>query len=280
MSVGSTLFVLVTCSLDQSRDHVLRAVVENLRECAFARPGFLDDLLVLDNASTVTGTVDMLRSLTKNVRRADRNVGYWTAVDWCLREHQSFMRPQPYDFVYVIESDMIHYDFGRLQAAEAFLANEPCIGAVRCQEFSIAERHLYDKNEPVPGSRTWAWQSHTHRFTGKGIKHRASSVPGIYETDFLTQLPALNRMAMLRDAFTLLSCRDGFSEPDFQKICYDRYPVNALLDGGIYHCRLSSLGSGAVTGSWTPQDKLATLGYQTTRCGRIEAPGTYRVTCA
>lgn len=274
---GPTLFVLVTCSLEESRDKVLQAVVDNLSECASRRPGLLDDMLVVDNASTMPATPQALKARFPHVWQTDRNVGYWSAIDWALRAHRDVLGGHDYRFVYVIESDMVHYALERLVEAESFLASRPDIGAVRCQEYSVAEQALYDKGAPMPGSCTWAWQSHVHRFTGQRIEHRPSGVAGIYETDFLTQLPALNRLTTLQDAFRKLRLVSSFAEPDFQRLCYEPYPVNALLDGGIYHCRLGAQGTGTTTGSWTPADVLRWTGYQETRRGKIVPAGSYTV---
>lgn len=276
-SQGPTLFVLVTCSLDPTRDRVLRAVIENLAECSRVRPGFMDDLLVIDNASTVPGTVEALKARFPSVWRVDRNVGYWTAIDWALRSHPGLLRAEPHRFFYVIESDMVHYALERLVQAEAFLDTRQDVGTIRCQEYSVAERALYDKGSPCKASRTWAWQSHVHRFTGRRIEHRPSDVPGIYETDFLAQLPALNRLSVLARVFENLRRRPSFTEPDFQRLCFDEHPVNALLDGGIYHCRLGAQHSGTVTGSWTPAEALQAAGYHETRRGKIEEPGSFAV---
>lgn len=274
-----TLFVMVTCSLDASRAAVLEKVAANVvQKCIPVRPTMLDDLLVIDNASTVPGTRELLASCFRHVHAVDRNVGYWTAVDWALREGPALLGRDDYQYVYVIESDMLHYDFHRLPKAEAFLASNLNIGAVRCQEFSIAERAFYDKNEPLPQSRRWAWQSHTHCFTGRPIRHWPSMTPEIYETDFLTQLPALNRIANVRAAFDVLRERRSFSEHDFQRECFERYPTNALLDGGIYNCRLTDLGTGAITGSWSSANTLQATGYRATRTGWIDPLDTYRVT--
>lgn len=275
-----TLFVMVTCSLDETRAAVLEKVVANVvQKCIPVRPSMLDNLLVVDNASTVPGTRELLASCFRHVYAVDRNVGYWTAVDWALREGPALLGRGDYRYVYVIESDMVHYDFHRLPDAESFLTLNPDIGAVRCQEFSISERALYDKNKPLPQSRRWAWQSHTHRFTGRPISHWPSTSPGVYETDFLTQLPALNRLSIIKAAFKELSCHDSFDETDLQRFCFEHHTVNALLDGGIYHARLGTDVDGpCVTGSWSPQSVLQATGYRATRTGWIDPPDTYCVT--
>lgn len=275
-----TLFVMVTCSLDASRAAVLEKVAANVvQKCVTVRPTMLDDLLVIDNASTVPGTRELLASCFRHVHAVDRNVGYWTAVDWALAEGPALLGRDDYRYVYVIESDMLHYAFERLPVAECFLACRPDIGGVRCQEYSVEHQRLYDKERPRGSSRRWAWQSHTHFFTQQPIVHSPSGVLELYETSFLTQLPALNRIDVVRAAFDALRARRSFSEHDFQRECFERHPTNALLDGGIYHARLGTDVDGpCVTGSWSSQAVLQTTGYRATRTGWIDPPGTYRVT--
>ena len=81
----------------------------------------------------------------------------YAALDWILRNRAAALPGPACDLAYVIESDMIHYDVGRLAEAEAFLRTRPDVGAVRCMEYSVADRRLYDKSSPVPGGRRWAW---------------------------------------------------------------------------------------------------------------------------
>lgn len=135
-------FLLVTCCLDESRANVLTDVVKNLSS---QYDGDEDDLTVFDNSSTIIGTHELLTNTFKNVYVADVNVGYWSAIDWWL---ESIEHKQP-KYTYIIESDMIHYDFHKIWDAAKLLTNNDQIGSVRLHEYSVENWHLYNKDNPT-----------------------------------------------------------------------------------------------------------------------------------
>jgi hypothetical protein len=263
-------FLLVTCCLEQSRADILTNVIANLQEQA---PELRETLAVFDNASTAPGVVDVLRDCFTHVYRADRNVGYWSAIDWWLDR----LAEDPPAYTYIIESDMVHYAFSLLEdRCVPFLDGHPELGAMRLHQYSIEHMNLYNKDSPVPQSRRNLWQSHTNRVTGQPVRHELVEAP-FWKTNFLTQLPALNRYPTMKRAFGGLRASDRFTEVDFQRLCHDEYPEIAILDGGIFHCDLNPCGSKTVTGSWTRPEDLKRLGYQPTRLGSITPRDQYTV---
>lgn len=263
--------LLVTCCLEQSRYEVVKQVFTNIREkCP---PEWLDHITVFDNASTYLGMGEV-RSTFSNVVRADRNVGYWSAIDWWLESMKDF----PPKYTYIIESDMIHYDADRLKDCVKFLDGHADVGAVRLHEYSVENLHLYNKDRPVPGSRSNLWQSHTNKVTGESIKHDRVDEGQFWTNNFLTQLPALNRYDTMRQVFKVLYESERFSELDFQELYHAHYRKNAIIDGGIFNCDLNPYGAGVVTGSWTDPQQLAKLGYQNTRFASIARRDQYTVT--
>ena len=264
-------FLLVTCCLEPSRAEVLQLVVDNMKQ---AMPDVIDHITVFDNASTQPKIGELLTSTFKHVYVADKNVGYWSAVDWWL----AHIAPSTPKYTYIIESDMIHYDFDKFWLAANFLDNHPDIGAVRLHEYSVENKHLYNKDILVPGSRTDIWQSHTNKVTQKPITVSSESVAGIHTTNFLTQLPALNRYNTMCRVFHRLGSMPNFIEPDFQRFYHDEFPLNAILDGGVFHCNPGSVNARVVTGSWTSPKSLHQMGYMGTRQGLIVPPSQYNVT--
>ena len=113
--------------------------------------------------------------------------------------------------------------------------------------------------------------------TGQKIEHVPSGVPGIYLTSFLTQLPALNRLDVLDRAFTALRTRGSFTEHDFQRACYDVHPTNALIDGGVFHVKLTAGDEPCMSGSWSSPQALGSVGYKATRQDKIVPPDGYSV---
>jgi hypothetical protein len=267
MKVG---FLLVTCCLEPSRTEVLSKVVANLREQASE---LLEQLVVFDNASTQLGTKELLTSTFSNVYQSDKNVGYWSAIDWWLEQ----LTTGAPDYTYIIESDMIHYDFDKFWDCISFLDRNAHVGSVRLHEYSIKNKHLFNKDQPRKDSKRNLWQSHTNRETGKLVE-LSQAEDNIWTTTFLTQLPAINRYATMKDVFSELRLLPNFSEHDFQRGYWRRYQSTAILDGGIFHCDLNPHNVKSITGSWTSVDELKRLGYHPTRFANIIPKDRYNVT--
>lgn len=252
--IMKTLHILVSCCLDPTRTQQLQETVDSLQD--------IDQnyLIVIDNGSTDPGA-DVILARLKNVIRLQKNYGYWSAVNYGLTFLES---NTPY--VYVIESDMVHYDYKKIFNAEKFLDETLNVGSVRLQEFSVAEQHLYDKNKPLPESRRWAWTRLSNHFTGI-ISTFVTGKYGCFWTNLAPQVPALNRASFMRKVFKELSAAESINEADFQKCYFREYVSTAVLDGGIYNCKSSY--EKAITGSYTDPKILTEIGYRPTRIDTI-----------
>lgn len=266
----SVAFLLVTCCLEQSRSDVLDQVIANLLVEA---PEVCKLMTVFDNASTVPGTQEKLRQSFEHVKLASKNVGYWSAIDWWLDSLAS----EPPKYTYIIESDMIHYGFDRLWSCATFLDTHPDVGSVRLHEYQVDKAHLYNKDAPVRDSRRTIWQSHTNKVTGKPITTQHAD-GDVWVSNFLTQLPALNRYESLRKAIDSVKAMPRFSELDFQRAYWQLHQRTGILNGGLFHCDPGAHGVKAITGSWTSEAQLVQLGYQTTRFASITPQDQYTVT--
>lgn len=269
----STAFLLVTCCKEQSRFDVLTQVIENIKQQA---PELLYLLTVFDNASTYPGTKELLTSTFSHVFQADNNVGYWSAVHWWLTQHPTNQEFPP-KYTYIIESDMMHYNFSKLWDAASFLERHSDVGSVRLHEYSVEDRYLFNKDAPQPNSKRNLWQSHMNRVTGNPVEIFAQD-GDVWETTFLTQLPALNRYATLLDVFNELAKIGKFIEPVFQELYWQKYQKTGILDGGIFNCDLNPYDDPGVRGSWTSHEELAKLGYHPTRSAHIVPIDGYTVT--
>lgn len=265
--------LLVTCSLEESRAQALELVVDNINKML---PNLKKRICVLDNASTVPGTAVLLKKNFNDVFCTSKNVGYWSAVDWWLHS----MSLQPPKYVYVIESDMIHYGYPELALEHCvdFLDLNTDVGGVRLHEYSVEHRHLYNKDAPVKGSKKNVWQSHTNRVTGEPVKIALSDTGIIHRTNFLTQLPAVNRFETMFSVFARLLSMRTFSEPDFQRFYHESYKCIGVLDGGIYHHDPGCVNSSAITASWSDPRLLQQIGYHGTRTASITPRDEYNVT--
>ena len=265
-------FLLVTCSMEQSRFEILKKVVDNLKKEA---PEILEKICVFDNASKIIETQKLLKDNFSNVYISNKNVGYWSAINWWLKNIQTKK------YTYIIESDMMHYNFSKLYNCEKYLDMFDDIGSVRLHEYDVNLKHLYNKDKPVRDSRKNIWQSHTNKKTNKPIEFIDSisiydSV--LWKTTFLTQLVSLNRSSTIKNCFESLSKLDKFSELDFQKLYWDHYNYTGILDKGIFNVDDACWGTSNITGSWTSKDVLEKIGYQETRNSKIVNLNEFLVT--
>lgn len=268
--MSKTEFLLVTCCLEPLRANTLVQVIENMQH---EMPELLSSITVFDNASSDTNSVELLKKTFSNVFQVDSNVGYWTAIWWWLERLKS---NQP-DYVYIIESDMIHYDFTRFWDAVKYLDVNQDVGSVRLQKYLYSERHRYDKDRPKHDSYHSDWQSHTNHVTGQRVVFFDDDAKEIISSTFLTKLPSLNRYATMKNVFDKLAEMSGFSEKDFQRLYWEHYQKTAILNGGINHDHLASYGVNTITGSWTNPSELKRIGYLQTRQATIVKSDLYTV---
>lgn len=264
--------LLVTCCLEQSRFETLEKVVENIKvDCP---PEWCETMTVFDNASTHPGMDGLLKNFA-HVYRADKNVGYWSAIDWWLTQLTS-QQEQP-TYTYIIESDIIHYAAGAIEECAKFLDTYPDIGSVRLHEYSVENMRYYNKDQPMIGSRKNVWQSHTNKVTGEGVVHH--KVEGnFWRTNWLSHLPALNRYTTMCSVFAELRALGQFTELDFQRLYHRRYPKISFVDGGIMTCKQDPYDKKQVTGSWSSPQELKRLGYLSTRYASIVSADQYTAT--
>lgn len=274
-----TLYLLVTCCVEQTRFDVLKQVVQNLKD-EQSQKGFSieDDLFVFDNGSTVPGTIELLTSNFKNVQRSQTNEGFWSAINWVLKD----VDPK-YEYIYVIESDHIHFALEKVKDVEKFLDAHLDVGGVRAQEFVVAQRHLYDKSINRPDSRQYAWVNQFNHRTHRKVAFEATEMPDFFKTSFLSQLHSINRIKPFKEVFAKLEERsrkgERFSEFDYQVMYGELYPTFGIIDGGLFHAKLT-WSTGAVAGSFVAggtQSYNGPLlseanGYQETRVSIITPP--------
>lgn len=256
-----TFYLLVSCCVEESRYEILRQVVAQLLDQMYDHNEGVP-LMVFDNGSTHPGTLDLLKeTLSVPTLAASENRGYWSAIRWILDNADL----SGYEYIHIIESDHLYYDFKRIAEAERFLDAHPEVGSVRLQEYSVKNQHWYNKSLQHSEGRRYAWVSHVNSATGEQVKVHPTEQEGIYTSNFLTVLHGLNRISTMKEVFDELGFDKKFSEPDFQRLYHQRYPVIALLDGGIFHAKLGFTPHNprALSGSWSHD--VSRLGYRTTR---------------
>ena len=254
--MNKTLFILVTCTKDITRYACLEQVVQNLLQVL--PEDIKNNLLIFDNNSTFPGSVDLLTKNFINVFQSNKNIGYWSAINWCLDNHtRIFMKD--YDFVYIIESDLIHSEntYSALQECETFLMLNPEIGMIRTEEFLVEKRHLYDKDQRHSETKKYAWVTQFNKIEGKKVEFTQANFSSIYVCNFLAKLPALSRFKAMKDVFKKLKLLKKFTEFEYQTEYYNLYQLNAIYNGGIFHSKLSNESAhSVVNGSWNYDLKI------------------------
>jgi hypothetical protein len=159
---------------------------------------------------------------------------------------------------------LIHRNAEFIKECCVFLDANDDVGSIRTHEYSIQNSHLYNKDKPRPDSIRTIWQSHTNRVTGKAVKIFENNGL-IATTSFLTQLPAINRYDTMVSCFSQLANSQEFTEFDFQRLYWQKYVKTGIVDGGLFYCDPRSYMSDGVTGSWSSEKKLNSIGYKQTR---------------
>jgi hypothetical protein len=255
--------------MEQTRFDVLEKVVENLVDQK--DKSFFDNLIVWDNSSQYPGTLELLKDNFPLILQSSANVGLWSALHWMLHNYKDFV-PKDLKYAYTIESDCLHYDLEQMPYCEQVLDDYEDIGSIRCQEFSIENKHLYDKNRQSKDSKRYAWVTQTNSVTGKAV--RFEKLEGyndrMYRSNFLAQIPNLNRIEPMRDILDELEKKGPFNEQDFRARYHDIYKDLCVLDGGMWESKLGAFYESTITASFSPVDAVKKAGYRTTRQATME----------
>jgi hypothetical protein len=246
----------------------LEQVVANLK--MMPDQSFLDHLILFDNASTITESDELVKSYFKHCLKCDTNEGFWSAIHWTLQHYEEVLG-RTYKYLYVIESDMIHTAdaFQRLEQCERFMDNNDNVGLIRVEEFSVYNRHLYDKRKPSEQSRRYAWVVQDNYIQNKPVTFElADKEARIYTCNFLAKVPTFTRLDTMKTIFSRLAELPNFNEMVYQQYYYNLFQVNGLLDDGIFHSKLGNDNNVTLKGSYVGEEGRK-VGYRETRSDRI-----------
>ena len=263
-STKRTAHLLVTCCVEETRFEVLKSVVETLKSEQETKDiDITPNLWVFDNGSTFPGSKDFIKSNFSKVIQAEKNYGFWSAINWFIKYLDENFADQ-YDFLHIIESDHTYFALEKLLTCEAALQKYPSIGSIRLQEFSVANAHLYDKDRQSKDSVSHAWVRQRD-WDGTQITFKLlDEEMRLYESRLVPLLHSINRLNAMRHAFSFLGVNERFAEQDFQAAYRTMYPTSGLIDGGIFHTKLT-WKTDTITGSFTPREDLTNVGYRETR---------------
>lgn len=265
-----TIFLLVTCSPNEARNKLAIEVAKNLKN-KLSEINQGDRLIVFDNASKHLDHLEYIHP-SAVVCLSDFNIGFWAAIKWVL-DNLARLNPGTFDFIYIIESDLIHTDLSKLGKCESMLDQFDEISSVRTQEFSVKQRWRYDKKlRFLPFHIERSEVSLRNVVTNERAKFvPVNEVDDFYISNIHPKVPSLHRIDIFNKVINKLSCLEGFTELDYCKETINLKAKVGVLDGGIYYEKFSwSEREGVVSGSYSSDDELRENGYLNTRKSSIE----------
>ena len=200
--MNNTLFLLISCSLDKTRDEVFDKVSKNLIR-QNKKFKFFHNLLVFDNASTQLKTLNCLK-LFPNVLKCNKNIGLWSAVSWSLNNYKKYFKKK-FKYVYLMESDCIHFDLNKLNEAELFLDKNKNFGSVRCQKFSVFFKKFFDKDSIFSKYARNPIRMRSYPSNNPAYFKKAQYYKNIFLSNLHAKLVGLNRIEMLIDILQVLA---------------------------------------------------------------------------
>mgnify|MGYP001110170775 CR=1 FL=1 len=265
----NTLFLLVTCSLDPTRDDLARKTILSLiknSNNSLNKKNFI----VFDNNSKFLNHLPLLEERAK-VLLCKKNIGFWNAIYYVVNNHKALIK-KSFKYIYIIESDTEFYDLFKLNEAEALLNQDKSIGCVRTQEFRVKLKYFFDKkNSFLPFRVIRSLVSQVNVATDEGVWFKKyNNFKNMYITNFHAKLMCLHRIDSLIKVLNILEHTPNFTEVDFMVEFHKQHKINALIDGGIYYQRSTIADKGIVSGSWSSVDDLKKIGYKNSRFGSLD----------
>lgn len=252
--MDNVLFLLVTCSVESTRDSIfVEEVFPSIKQISNQK-----NFIAFDNGSTQKGTKECLHNNFKNVFMARENYGYYSAINWCLKSYKNILNVKDLEYFYIIESDSVYYSDAeqKMKMAVDLLDRENEIGSVRCQKYSV--RNLSDYSKEAGGSERTRQSQVNHTTKAKAYYEPLDDVM-FYKTNLSTVLCGFTRTKVMIDCFDKLSEMKNFSEHDFMHKYYEHYEHIAVMEGGVYE---PSIRSNDFCGSYNNNNKI---GYFSTR---------------
>ena len=204
-------------------------------------------LWVLDNGSKYTIDKNNYPKGT-TVINLENNIGYWGALHWFLNSNISPIVRSKKKYLYIIESDHIHFDIRKLEKVVNFMESNVNINCVRVSEFSVKYRLWFSKEAKyLPFRKKRSLVSLINHVTReKGKFWRTSNNCPVYFSNLHSRLPSVMRLEILRLTFQRLAELDNFNEKDFYSVMHSFSSIIGILDTGIYYPASSKANSRSV----------------------------------
>lgn len=259
------LFILVTCTQDESRRRGLESCIASINKENLRHP-FYENLVIFDNGSAFTEPLEKL-TVPATFAMSPENVGYWGALHWCLKNIDS-LAARSFRYIHPVESDFTLYNLSRLNLAVDALELNPILNTVRTQEFFVNKKSRYFKNSWNPLRVRRSHVSPFNVVTGERVWFSPlDQVEGVYLTNWHAKVPALHRIEPFKMAIDKLATRDLVTELAFMEEMNGLCPRVGLLDGGIWWMEITepSKSNKELSGSYSRPEDLKKFNYRNTR---------------
>jgi hypothetical protein len=232
-SINELEVLLVLCSMTKDRYEIAKRVVNSI-SFFFETTGC--KLWVLDNGSKYKINANSFPRGTSIIKLGN-NIGYWGALHWFLNSNLSPIYKTNKKYLYIIESDNIHFDIFKLHDVVKFMEFNLNINCVRVSEFSVKNRLLYSKEAKfLPYRKNRSLVSLINHITNEKAKFwRTSKKCQVYFSNLHSKLPSVLRLEILRIVFQQLAELNSFDEKDFYTAMHSFSDTIGVLDSGIYY---------------------------------------------
>lgn len=268
---GQTLYLLVTCSIDSARARLAEETISNLVKQLTEIGEPLENLVCFDNNSKIKQSLINIPPQS-TLLKSSKNIGFWAALYWVVNNIEPILR-RKFDYIYIIESDLIHFDMYRIFHCIEFLNCNRNIHTVRTQEINLRKKILFNKKfRWLPFHNHRSQISFTNPITGKkAIFERVSK--HLYRSTLHPKVPALHRFNSFKSVLNILEKQQTLTEEDFMREMMDFSDQIGILDLGIYYSNFCwSDSDKVINGSYSKQSELKQNGYMATRVSSIDIP--------
>ena len=269
-SSGNLIVLVVLCSMTNDRYEIAKRVLDSIKELE-NDPNY--QIIIIDNGSSMKIPFQEL-PLSARYLEMKSNLGYWGILYWFLFSQQSPIFDYESEYVYIVESDHVHFNARLLRDVVIALNKHTKIVSARVQEFSVNFRWFYSKSHRLlPFRVRRSITSLRNAVTGERVKFcRTMDNRDMYLARWHARLPSVSRLSALRSVFNELSMLENFTEFDFFRLMRDLSEEVLVLNHGIFFPASSASNSKKVlSGSWITNYKGQFAEYQPTRQSQLNS---------
>jgi hypothetical protein len=256
--------LIVTCSMSSGRAQIADDVILKINSLS-NQINVQYKIHIIDNGSKIKSQF-LLNHSDYEVIEISENIGYWNALNWFFNHYWENEKFDKSDYVYIIESDNLHFRLYPLNQVIEFMNKFDYINSVRVEEFSVKYRWFYYKeNRFLPFKKTRSLVSNKNLITKQKNKFTEME-NNIYITNMHAKLTSISRLLVIQKVFKKLEKLSVISEKDFFQYMHDVNPSTAILNKGIFYTLSTRKNSKKIeSGSYLSNLKYQESNYKLTR---------------